>query len=601
MTSMNQRVHSLIRLSAIMLLMFTGPAAWAQLDVELEVEPQTLRVGQAARGELRVRGTNISAMPQIPQVDGLQINYTGQTVKMVTVNGESDRFIAFQYSIVPMRPGDYTIGSFEYSVGSSTSYGVAPVQLKVLPASGSSPNGAGDRWGELVFSSMATDDDSVFIGQTIDVDFEIFARSGVNLDRRIQPTELPTAGLAIKELNELQGGRKTMNGVDYTIRRFRITFQGLTEGTFTLAPNIRVNVLVDSGRSSRRSLFDDFFGSMNRYEKHPLTLAPDPIQLTVRPLPTEGRPDNFTGAVGTFRLDVTVTPQQLQAGDPITLRTIISGQGSMDTLTAPEQNLGDDFRVYDPKMVNQEMNRSGTTGRKIFEQVIIPRSATTDTLPPVTFSFFNPKTESYKTLSAGPFSLTIESGSASEVAQVEGGGPEPQQELEVVSSDIAYIKPIGTSWVPLDRALRGDSAVAPWVHGLPPVMLALIALGLRLGILDKKDPKAQRRTQALRTALRKLRSGSQDSTGNTVSLTDLSAIIADYFTDRMGWMPGAFDQERMSDVLTSAERSDDDCHFMQDIIHRADAHRYGGISTTGVEEETLNRVARILEQVEART
>lgn len=583
----------------LLTLLLLSSCLFAQ-DVEFTIRPQTLRVGEVGSAEFRVRNAQVSVMPELPQIDGIQFQYRGQSMKSTfSTQGGSDRYISFTYSVIPLRPGDFTIGPFTYQYG-STQYGVPPVKVNVLPPGGSGPGSDGEAidWNSLVFATMETKQSQIVNQEFIDVDFSIYHRAGIQLDNQIQPLQLPSTGLTIKEMQELGGGREQVHGELYDVQRFRIKFQAITEGRFTLAPALRVNLLSEARSNRRRgSLFDEFFGSLGHYEKHPVEIKPDPIQIVVRSLPNDGRPPSFNGAVGQFELSVQVQPQTLKEGDPVTVRTTISGNGNIDTVTAPVLNLGPDFRVYEAKLQNKEVNRSGSAGRKTFEQVLIPRSSDTSELPAIAFSFFDPEQNRYIERKTGPFQLTIAPSDQTAPAVLSLSGSEGSKaNLNVVDLDIAYLKPFPQNWTPIAQSVRVPLTPSLLIHLLAPVLAGFAFFIGRERTKRSMDLSHRRKIQAPRKARAGLKAmqaalEQEDTPGFFESAY---RCLADFYSDLYGWTPGVFTADLLLRQWAKENRPDEDISFIRDLLHKSELVRYGASAGKTPDEKTLEQITRII-------
>jgi len=171
----------------------------------------------------------------------------------------------------------------------------------------------------------------------------------------------------------------------------------LTTGELTLGPaQVGCNLLLRKSQK-RRFSNDDFFGSdifsgfFGGYERYALNLESPDIKITVIDLPNQNIPSGFEGALGNYNFYLVAEPREVKVGDPITLKMIIKGQGNLKTVKSPKLNFGDNFKIYQPQV-------NHTEDRRMIEQVVIPKSETVVEIPEVNFSFFNPETGSYKTI-----------------------------------------------------------------------------------------------------------------------------------------------------------------------------------------------------------
>ena len=93
------------------------------------------------------------------------------------------------------------------------------------------------------------------------------------------------------------------------------------------------------------------------------------------PLPTEGRPTDFGGAIGNYQMQVEASPMNLKVGDPLTVKVRIFGEGSLEAIQMPSIDHWTDFKTYPPNARTEASDPSGLKGSRFFEQVVILKIA----------------------------------------------------------------------------------------------------------------------------------------------------------------------------------------------------------------------------------
>ncbi|MBS1616121.1 MAG: protein BatD [Bacteroidetes bacterium] len=167
--------------------------------------------------------------------------------------------------------------------------------------------------------------------------------------------------------------------------------------------------------------FSDPFGGM-AYRDIPAHVKSTPLTIQVDALPTEGKPESFTGAVGSFNISSKLSNDKLSTDDVTTLTLTISGSGNLKLFDAPKPTLPNGLDLYDPNIQDTITSRSTTiAGDKIITYTIAPRRSGDYTIPPISFSWFDPKTNSYKTASTSPYKLHVTPGKGS-LASIGGKG-----------------------------------------------------------------------------------------------------------------------------------------------------------------------------------
>jgi len=181
--------------------------------------------------------------------------------------------------------------------------------------------------------------------------------------------------------------------------------------------------------------FEAFFGggaSAVRVNKKVVAPA---VELMVDALPT--RPANFSGAVGSgFSISGTLSPQQVDANDAVSMRLVVNGVGNMKLMKAPTIEWPKDFESYDPKVTDKsKVGTSGASGNVIYDYTAVPRHGGKYTIPPVEFCYFDTKSRSYRTLRTDSFTLAVAKGTG-KVSRSDRN----QEDLKILNSDIRYIK-----------------------------------------------------------------------------------------------------------------------------------------------------------------
>ena len=168
--------------------------------------------------------------------------------------------------------------------------------------------------------------------------------------------------------------------------------------------------------------FSDPFGESG-FEQIPVHLKSSPVQITVSELPTQGKPADFTGAVGNFSISGKLDKQELSTDDVATLKVTISGSGNLKLFTPPKLNLPPGLDAYDPNSIDTILGRTTTiSGEKIVTYSIAPRAAGNYDIPPLTLSWYDPVSSSYKSASTSAFHLHVKQGAGNVAATSNANG-----------------------------------------------------------------------------------------------------------------------------------------------------------------------------------
>lgn len=297
-----------------------------------------------------------------------------------------------------------------------------------------------DILGQSIYLKTVVSKRRAYVGEQIVVEYKLYFRVNVHgYDFKKLPSfpgfwtedfQMPSQPTIENEI---------VNGLNYNVATIRkIALFPAQSGELTLQP---ITIVVEAQvrrRSSNifDSFFEDPFGSIVQK-----TLSSKPIKIQAMELPQEGRPADFSGAVGNFKLNVSVDKKTAKTNEAIDLRVKVSGQGNIKMVDLPDVVVPPDIEKYDPKVTTHVDNLGESIGgTKTAEYILIPRIPGDFDIKPVTFSFFNPKTKQYVTLKSKPISLHITGKPANAVASQGGGANFDQHYVQLIGQDIRFIK-----------------------------------------------------------------------------------------------------------------------------------------------------------------
>jgi tetratricopeptide (TPR) repeat protein len=514
-------------LAALLVVLVVAGAARAT-TVTATIDPARMAVGESADLAVAVDGTQSAPRPEIANTAGLSISYVGPASQVSFVNGRMSSSITHHFTVVGTKAGRYVIGPITVDAdGKRYDAGTVTVELVASGAGDAATGGDGDQ----VTLEMSLPRTEVYLRERLPLSVRLLV-GAVRVTNPQFPL-VPGDGFALEKFPQpAQRQEQTAHGTRQVVD-FRTTLTPLKAGTLTVGPATMAMELVVQSR--RRG---GFFGGLFD-DSRPLTVQSSPITLTVLPLPSEGRPADFTGAVGQFTLDVTAAPTDLAVGDPVTVRTTIHGDGSLDGVAGPAIVASDTLRVY-PQQASQAPDTPGT---RTFEQVVIPLRDGSVPLPALRWSYFDPQARAYRTATPAPIVLTVRpSANAKAAPEIVGGQPaapvEPARP-ETLGRDIVFIKDAPGTLRPIGA--RTYRAPMWWIGLLVPLALwaAVAAWGRRRSRLhgDVRYARYTRAGQQARTALASARASL--GRGDVSAAHDIVAgAVRDYLAAKLDRPPG---------------------------------------------------------------
>ena len=464
----------------LFLMMFGGLWSAAQTPaqtapkVSSTISARTIGEGQQAVLSYQINGS-LSAVEEFPetiQVPGLTIEFNGRTQRMTLRNGLTMTEIGFRYTVTANAQGEYVIPPQSFKVDGALMEGDA-VTLTVGAASAP----VEDNLTPTV--QLKVGKTEFWKGEVVPVQVAILVHPAVQPLSQFFP-QVKTPNFAVNRFDRSAGlETRQVNGEIWRAWQMESVMSALQSGAQVFGPaEFKAELLTPD--------VSGFGDPMGRQQGNRSTrfLTSNTVPVNVKELPLEGKPDNFTGAVGDFEISAEASPVVLNAGDPIAVEMVISGVGNFDALTPPVMEPTEGWRLYEPR-VSQENRGWGTEpGRKSFTQILIPEKKHT-TVPSFVLSYFNPDTGAYVTRKSQPVALTVKgefkAASSAEADAKDFAAPvdaaSPMEDLgDILDKPLSH--PPGGSW--LSMAAQPIPVNRNFMHGVPAVLLAfLIGRGIR--------------------------------------------------------------------------------------------------------------------------
>lgn len=610
-----------ILLTAI--LVFLCRTGFSQANrLEADLERDRVSIGNPVYLNITFYGSQNIKRMEVPEVDGLRINYVGPSTHVSIVNGKVSQSITHAYLMIPSKEGEFKLGPFSAEYEGKTYYS-APVTLSVTsgPSAGmpagagpvspsyrqssyqGSPSPAPDFSRDRIFLIMEVPKNTIYVNEIVPLTIKLYV-TNMGLKDIVFPS-FAHEGFSTDQWKEPEKKQESYNGRMYNVLVFRKNLSGIKEGTYVLGPasiSCKAMVQKQSGRRRTtmfgRSVFDDdFFSDMfGGYEIYPLELESEPLKMDILPFPEENKPRNFEGAVGDYNMDVVVTPEKVKVGDPITLKTVISGLGNMDTVTAPKIAVTEDFKTYEPQVSRKD-------NKKIYEQIFIPKTDEITEIPEVTFSYFSTKDVRYKTVKRGPFPVKVqEQPETQETVKVVSMGGDEQifYPAEKLGQDIIYIREdIGTLKKKGIYIYR--SPLFRYLHLVPLVLLAVLYFFLKKKEKIRTDERYARFLKAPRHASSGIKKARMYLKKNNKELfyDTIYTTLREYLSHKLDIPKGSVSPDMVGEKLRGPVCGDDVREMIKDIFKGCEMARYTSSGVQDIDDkDILDKLRKVIDCLE---
>lgn len=506
----------------IIFLLFTILAAWqvkAADKVRFVAEAADVVVsGDQVRLVFTVNSQDIKDFraPSIKGFDVLMGPSRSQQSSIQIINGKrtSNSSTAFTYILLAGSSGTYTIPAASVEVNGEKVFSNA-ISIKVLPQDQNSGN-SGNNGGGSASSSR-----SQAAGSRISAnDLFITATASKTTVHEQEAILLTYKVYTVVNLRQLYGKMPDLKGFHtqevelpqqktFTLEHYKgRNYNTTVWSQYVLFPQqtgkLEIPSITFDGVVAQQTVSDDpfdaFFNGGGHVEVKKKITTPK-VVINVQPLPA--KPAGFSGAVGEFKLASSINATDVKTNDAVTIKLTLSGTGNMKLIGTPEVKFPQDFEIYDPKVTDDyKLTNSGLTGTKTFEYLAIPRHAGNFTIPAVEFTYFDLKSNSYKTLKTEAYNLKVAKGQGN-ADQVISDFTN-KESVKMLGRDIRFIKLGDSSLRP-----KGDfffGTVGYYLCYLIPLLLFVVfAVIYRQKALENANVAKVKTKKANKVATRRMK------------------------------------------------------------------------------------------------
>ncbi len=414
--------------------------------------PNAVVVGQQFKLSYKVNRGNAKE-PRIPTIEGFSIlsgpnRSSESSFQMINGKTTSTQSLTFTYILKADKEGTFTLPAATVKVEGENITSNS-VNIKVLPQDKQTQSTRNSNNADNV-TSAEINSNELFMTATLNKT-KVYEQQAVLLTYKVYSTVNLTSlngkmpdlkGFHVQEIELPQ--QKEWQLEHYKDRNYR----ALTWRQYLLFPQQTGEIEIPSvafegivAQQVRRAAadpFDLFFNGGSQYVEVKKILNTPKLKLNVQNLPS-GKPEGFSGGVGEFNLNSSISTTELKANEAVTLKLTISGVGNMKLIKTPEVNFPADFEIYDPKVNNNfNVKTNGLSGNKIIEYLAIPRHGGVYTIPPIKFSYFDVKTQEYKTLETESYTINVAKGKDS--GNTVSTSYVSKEDLKLLGQDIRFIK-----------------------------------------------------------------------------------------------------------------------------------------------------------------
>jgi len=329
-----------------------------------------------------------------------------QSTNFSWINGVKSFNRSYTYILQPIKKGTFVIKSATIEYNDEV---LKTVPLKIIVTDAipvpKDPNSPDYVAGEGVHLVAEISNSNPYVNEPLTVVYKLYfdPRFIIRNVKELKNPKYNGFWSQFIDIQKLEAVQATYNGQDYAMVVWRkVILYPLEAGNKPIEPlSINLEIQVPTGRRS-------FPFGQQSYQMTTKTVTAGAKTINVKALPTQGKPENFTGAVGSFNFDVKPTKTSLKTGESLNIEVIVSGNGNLKLFDLPKPVFPSAFEVFDPQH-KEEVNTplSGMNGKISDTYTLVPQFKGKYTLKPLEFAFFDLKTNTYKTITSKEITIDV--------------------------------------------------------------------------------------------------------------------------------------------------------------------------------------------------
>ena len=562
--------------------LFFALSASAQVQFDAKVSKNRLGVNERLRVDFEMNADGDNFRP--PNFENFRVvGGPNQSISNSWINGKRSFSKTYSYFLAPQKTGKITIGQATIDVKGEI-YKTSPVEILVttaveVPKDG---NNADYLASENVHLIAEISKANPYLNEAITVTYKLYVSHDVSITSQWREIDTPKYAdfwsQNIDNTNNYKVSEGKFNGEDYryVVLRTTVLYPQKT-GELEIEP-LTLDIPIDV-QGNRR----DIFGRrvMERVNK---TISAGKKTINVKPLPLAGKPEGFNGAVGDFQFEVSTNKTTLNANESLQMDVKVSGKGNLKLFTTPSVKLPSSLEVYEPEhseSVTTSVN--GMQGSISDSYTIVPQYKGNYPVQPLTFSFFDPKTEKYRTITSKEFTIEVENGPLN--AAGKGNNQSDQQKQVVLSQDnFKYLK-LDANLRPISQEPFFKSAVFWSLLGAPFLLIPILILAGKKRKERRMDVEGNKLREANKLAKKYLSEAKKNISNPVAFYESLERALHNYLKAKLNIETSEMEKVLISQMLMERKVDPETVEKFIGLLKSCEFARYASSSKASVDQD----------------
>ncbi|APY08278.1 BatD protein [Winogradskyella sp. J14-2] len=573
----------IIKNITIVLFLLASSLTYAQVKFEAKVSKQKLGVNERLRIDFEMNQDGDNFVP--PNFDDFTVvGGPNTSLKNMYVNGKRTYKKTYSYFLAPKKKGKFTIKQATIEIDGEV-YKTFPVTVTVTAAV-DKPNGppdAADIASDKIHLVAEVSNGNPYLNEPTTVVYKLYVSTEVGISSNWREKQTPryndfwSQNIEIKGLN-IQRGEYKGEDYRYVVLRKTVLYPQKT-GKLKLEPLVLdITVEVPTGRAN-------IFGQQIMTQV-PKTVTAGSRTINVKPLPEQGKPSDFKGAVGDFDFKVTTSKNQLDATESLQAKIEVKGRGNLKLFELPKLNTPSSLEVYEPEHnENVRTGLGGMQGSISDTYTIVPQYRGKYPIPPISFSYFDLKSETYKRITSDEIIIDVVNGP---IASVENSkntvASNTKQTVKPSANTFAFIKTT-SNWESMTKKSFFKST-SFWCLLLLPFLAIPLAIIIRR-TKEKRDADVvgTRIRKADRLAKKYLSEAKKNLGQKALFYESLERALHNYLKAKLNIETSDFNKEKIEALLTKKQVNTHVVTEFISILESCELARYTPITNVTMQND----------------
>ena len=581
--------------SIFILFILMGIGVQAQVSFVVKASKKTLGINERLRIDFEMNEDGDNFVP--PSFKGFNVvGGPNQSISNSWINGKRSYSKTYSYFLAPKSQGTFSINQATIEIDDQI-YKTTPLKIIITEAVSKPKDGNSADYvaSENVHLIAEVSKSNPFLNEAITIVYKLYVSNDVSITRSWQELDTPKFqdfwSQYIEEKGEQQIYETTYEGKPYryVILKKAVLYPQKT-GELTIEP-LTLDVPIDVQGNTR-----DIFGR-RRMTRINRTISAGKRIINVKPLPTEGRPDDFSGAVGNFNFSVSVNKTMLDANEALELKIRTKGIGNLKLFNLPSLTLPSSLEVYEPVRDNKvAINIKGMNGFISDTYTIIPQYKGSYPIRPISFSYFDVTSAKYKTIISDEIVVKVQNGPVPNQLTEVNKSLSAENVLSLTDNQFKYIK-TSTKFISINDLVFFKTFKFWCLLSIPFVFIPIIIL---IGNTRRKrlnDVEGRRYRIATRLA-KKYLSEAKDNIGKQELFYDsLERALHNYLKAKLAIVTSEFSKEKIIELLTDRKVEKNVVSDFEGLLKSCEFARYTPTSDVAIQQD-YNKAVKVISSID---